>query len=238
MNVIAPICPWMMSWEHLSVTNRGLPKRQFVWHASLCYDWIPWCGCRMDRQFHFKMIIRFELVFFPHVITWLLKKHLFSCFLVLALVPSIRNPTDVYYSIAIYSRLLTTLHSKSFSLSVLHTISKSEVIFSLFHSDYYLCILSWPCIFLSRFYLFYFIFFFFWFCYVNYFLLASLFVCLLVFFCLFVFCFVCLFVFCWLSCLGRYCRNKSCSYSRHGGILTWGVSDINVICSFATFPHE
>jgi len=34
-----------------------------------------------------------------------------------------------------------------------------------------------------------------------------------------------------LSYLGRYCRNLSCSYSRHGGILTRGVSDINTICN-------
>ena len=34
---------------------------------------------------------------------------------------------------------LTTLHNKSFSLSVLHAISKSEVIFFLYHSKYYFC---------------------------------------------------------------------------------------------------
>ena len=34
-----------------------------------------------------------------------------------------------------------------------------------------------------------------------------------------------------LSCLGRYCRNLYCSYSRHGGILTRGASDINIICN-------
>ena len=61
---------------------------------------------------------------------------------------------------------LTTLHNKSFSLSVLHAISKSEVIFFLYHSKYYFCNtrkripLSWPCVFCFRFYLFAAVFFF------------------------------------------------------------------------------
>ena len=52
---------------------------------------------------------------------------------------------------------LTTLHNKSFSLSVLHAISKSEVIFFLYHSKYYFCNtrkripLSWPCVFFFSF---------------------------------------------------------------------------------------
>lgn len=61
---------------------------------------------------------------------------------------------------------LTTLHNKSFSLSVLHAIFKSEVIFFLYHSKYYFCntrkriSLSWPYVFFFRFYLFADVFFF------------------------------------------------------------------------------
>ena len=131
MNVIAPICIWM-SGECRCVTDRGLPKMQFVWQSSLCYSWIPRCGSRMDRKFHFKMIIRFKL---PHVITCFCRNVL--GFFGVALVPSVRNPTDVHYhviSITINFWPLTALHNTTFSLSVLHTISTSEVIFFLYHS--------------------------------------------------------------------------------------------------------
>jgi hypothetical protein len=49
---------------------------------------------------------------------------------VLALVLSVRNPTEIQYhpaSIPTHLRQLATLHNKSFSLSALHTISKSDL---------------------------------------------------------------------------------------------------------------
>ena len=48
----------------------------------------------------------------------------------LALVLSVRNPTEIQYhpaSIPTHLRQLATLHNKSFSLSALHTISKSDL---------------------------------------------------------------------------------------------------------------